>query len=129
MTDEEIYAEYAAFVEEQVDSGNYDTIPHCDSRILHSKFDCLYCSRPEWQQKRADLGIALTGYEPLFNQISCPADAARPPGGEGDHRRWGGNRPTSVERDDPSYPEESFASRWLYGAFEGVEEYGESQPT
>jgi len=44
----------------------------------------------------------------------CPADAARPPGSPGDHRRWGGNKPTSATG-DPSWPVETAASRVMIG--------------
>ena len=115
MTDEEIYEEYSAFVTQQLTDGVYDTIPHCDSRVLHGVEDCAYCDRLEWQWKRWKLGIANTGHTPMPGFIPCPADAARPPGADNDHRRWYGNRPTSVERDDPSWPQETFASMVMYG--------------
>ena len=109
------YEEYAAFVKEQMTSGAYDTIPHCDSRILHRESECDYCSdRPTWQDKRWRLGIANTGHAPEWDEIPCPADAARPPNSESDHRRWGGNKPTSAKGDD-SWPEETFASKVMYG--------------
>jgi DNA-directed RNA polymerase subunit RPC12/RpoP len=113
MTNEETYEAYANFVHELIESGKYNTIPHCDSRILHHPKECEYCNVPELQAKRAELGIALTGHAlSMFRQVRCPADAARPPGGESDHRRWGGNKPTSA---DASWPEETFASRVMYG--------------
>lgn len=87
----EIYDQYDTFVKEQMRSGNYNTIPHCDSRILHDPSDCEYCDRPEWQNKRRELGIASTGCFPNPGEIPCPADADRPPGGTSDHRRWYGN--------------------------------------
>ena len=113
MTSQKNYEEYAAFVEEQIRSGAYDTIPHCDSRILHRANKCEYCDRPLWQKKRWNLNIANTGCEPMAWQDPCPADAARPPGSESDHRRWGGNKPTSA-RGDSSWPEETFASKVMY---------------
>jgi hypothetical protein len=51
---------------------------------------------------------------PAWDVLPCPADAARPPGSPGDHRRWGGNKPTSATG-DPSWPAESTASVALYG--------------
>jgi hypothetical protein len=51
---------------------------------------------------------------PEWEQLPCPADAARPPGAGNDHRRWGGNKPTTAEG-DPSWPAESAASAALYG--------------
>ena len=116
MTNEEIYAQYNAFVTEQLERGVYDIIPHCDSRILHDPKICSYCDRPEWQVKRGELHIAWTGEAPEKGQIPCEADASRPPGKEGDHRRWFGNRPTSVDRDDPSWPEETNASKMMYSS-------------
>jgi hypothetical protein len=109
------YEEYAAFIDEQMTSGAYHTIPHCDSRILHHPQDCEYCrDATELQSKRAELGIAWTGRKPLQGEIPCEADAKRPPGADNDHRRWGGNKPTSAKGDD-SWPEETFASRVMYG--------------
>ncbi len=49
-----------------------------------------------------------------WERLPCPADAARPPGSPSDHRRWGGNKPTSATG-DPSWPAETAASRALYG--------------
>jgi hypothetical protein len=111
MTNEERYAAYNAFVDQDE---IYGTIPHCDSRILHDPQICEWCDRPEWQVKRGELHIAWTGEVPEEGQIPCEADLLRPPDGESDHRRWGGNKPTSA-KDDPSWPEESFASQVLYG--------------
>ncbi|MDE1830721.1 MAG: hypothetical protein KGI25_10410, partial [Thaumarchaeota archaeon] len=67
------------------------------------------------QAKRRELGIASTGCYPNPGEIPCAADVARPPGTDSDHRRWYGNLPTSIPRDDPSLPEESYASKILYG--------------
>jgi hypothetical protein len=114
MTNEEIYEQYYAFVREQLDSEQYDTIPHCDGRILHDPSDCTYCDRPAWQQKRRELGIASTGCFPNPGEIICPADKDRPSWSESDHQRWYGNRPSKVDRDDPSLPEETFASKVMY---------------
>jgi len=121
MTSEEIYAEYNAFVTRQLENGVYDTIPHCDSRILHrppsevetGRICCEYCDRPEWQVRRGELHIAWTGEEPEEGQIPCQADLLRPPEGKSDHRRWGGNKPTSATGDE--WPEETFASLVMYG--------------
>lgn len=52
--------------------------------------------------------------QPETEALPCPADAARPPGSSADHRRWGGNKPTSAEG-DPSWPAETAASAALYG--------------
>ena len=49
-----------------------------------------------------------------LEQMPCPSDAARPPGAPNDHRRWGGNKPTSAAG-DPSWPAESVASVMMYG--------------
>lgn len=51
---------------------------------------------------------------PEWEQLPCPADAARPHGSASDHRRWAGNKPTSATG-DPSWPVESTASRIFYG--------------
>ena len=110
----ERYEAYNIFVTGEMENGTYNTIPHCDSRILHHPAECSYCDRPEWHRKRVELGIACTGHAPKDNEIPCEADLLRPPGGESDHRRWGGNKPTSA-KGDPSWPEETAASKWMYG--------------
>jgi len=120
VTNEEIYEKYNAFVTKQMEDGVYDTIPHCDSRILHRGDECQYCQRPGWQGMRWYLGIANTGHTPGRGEIPCEADATRPPGGESDHRRWGGNKPTSATGDE--WPEETFASKVMYGRMEDVED-------
>jgi hypothetical protein len=51
---------------------------------------------------------------PAWDAMPCPADAARPAGASNDHRRWGGNKPTSAAG-DASWPAESAASLALYG--------------
>jgi hypothetical protein len=67
--------------------------PHCDQRILHKPGACSYCDgHPLWQQLRDAWGVAFTGEAPVGDQVPCPADYARPPSGDADHRRWGGNR-------------------------------------
>jgi len=58
--------------------------------------------------------------EPEWERLPCPADAARPPGSTADHRRWGGNKPTSATG-DPSWPVETAASRALDGDRSGRE--------
>lgn len=91
------------------------TIPHCDSRILHNPAICEYCDRPGWQAARKAMGIAWTGQEVIPDGfVRCEADVVRPPDSEADHRRWGGNKPTSAF-DDPSWPEETLASQIFYG--------------
>ena len=114
MTNKEIYEAYNNFVHQQLKEGLYDTIPHCDARILHHRSQCEYCNRPAWQQKRWELGIALTGFKPLNWQIPCEADVTRPQNSEGDHRRWGGNKPT-ISNGDESWPEETLVSKVMYG--------------
>ena len=99
--------------------------PHCDSRVLHAPSECDYCDmHPDWQQQRIHDGICFTGQTPTTgNQpYPCPADAARPPGSPSDHRRWGGNKPTSAEG-DPSWPMETFASQVMYGDQGGREQW------
>jgi hypothetical protein len=51
---------------------------------------------------------------PAWDAMPCPADAARPATATNDHRRWGGNKPTSATG-DPSWPAESAASVAMYG--------------
>ena len=37
--------------------------PHCDSKVLHRKNECVYCDiHPEWQELREAWGIAFTGH-------------------------------------------------------------------
>ena len=90
--------------------------PHCDDRILHEPKSCTYCDQyPDRQFERIQNHIAFTGqYPPPPGWQPCPADAARPPGSDSDHRRWGGNKPTSA-LGDPTWPEESFGSLVMYG--------------
>jgi hypothetical protein len=93
-------------------------IPHCDSRILHRPGDCIYCDRhPLAQLARYGAKVYFTGDLHVMSDpawIPCPADAARPPGSSSDHRRWGGNKPTSATG-DPAWPAESVASVLMYG--------------
>jgi hypothetical protein len=114
MNNEEIYKEYDNFIWQQLRDKKYDAPPHCDSRILHDSSDCSYCDRPEWQNKRRELGIASTGCFPNPGEIQCPADAARPSWSSSDHQRWYGNKPTSVDRNDPDWPEQTIASKMMY---------------
>ena len=106
---------------------------HCDNRVLHAPGDCEYCDRhPEVQAYRIENGICFTGHtgpemRALFDHErlgyqwkTCPADKARPPGSSSDHRRWGGNKPTTATG-DPSWPAESFASVVMYGDHGGRE--------
>jgi hypothetical protein len=89
--------------------------PHCDERVLHGPGECEFCDLyPDKQAARRRMGIAFTGHPPYFGQLPCPADAARPAGSPADHRRWGGNKPTSATG-DPAWPIESAASRVMYG--------------
>lgn len=92
-----------------------DTIPHCDSRILHAPGECDYCDgHPDWQRARRTMNIAFTGHAPAPGQEPCPADADRPADSPADHRRWAGNKPTK-SFGDPTWPHESFASQVVYG--------------
>ena len=87
-----------------------DGAPHCDARILHAPGECEHCDLfPDWQQLRTRWGIAFTGHDPEPDQAPCPADVARPPGSESDHRRWAGNVATSQEPVN-----ETAGSRLLY---------------
>jgi hypothetical protein len=104
------YAAWHEFVRRATD----DTIPHCDSRILHHPDDCDYCNRPDWTKARAELGIEFTGREQRPGFVPCEADVDRPAGAHNDHRRWGGNKPTSATG-DPEWPVETYTSYVLYG--------------
>jgi hypothetical protein len=106
----ERYAAWNDFVRRQ----NDDTIPHCDSRILHYPADCEYCARPKWTERRVALKIAFTGRDAVADEVPCEADATRPRGAENDHRRWAGNKPTSATG-DASWPRETGASVLWYG--------------
>jgi hypothetical protein len=84
---------------------------------LHAPGECEFCDeRSVWQELREAWGICFTGHQPAdWYILPCPADFSRPPGSASDHRRWGGNKPTSARDDDPNWPEETWASRLLYG--------------
>jgi hypothetical protein len=76
-------------------------------------------ARDSWRCRQAaghDKGERPTAHSPARERelLPCPADAARPPGSAADHRRWGGNKPTSAAG-DPAWPAESAASVALYG--------------
>lgn len=98
--------------------------PHCDSYVLHRRGECSFCDgHPEWQELRQAWGIAFTGHSDEVDTegyarnapvLPCPADFKRPAGAANDHRRWGGNKPTTAEG-DPAWPQETAASVWLYG--------------
>jgi hypothetical protein len=101
--------------------------PHCDQRILHAPGECEYCdAHPEWQELREAWGIAFTGHPPADDewtrQLPCPADFNRPANSGADHRRWGGNKPTSA-RGDASWPIETLASHMMYGDQGGRKEW------
>lgn len=110
MNKPQAYALWALFVRNAKD----ETIPHCDSRILHHPTECTYCDRPEWQVMRSQLKIAHTGKPAPEGWFVCPADFSRPAGASNDHRRWGGNKPTSATG-DVSWPRETTASVIMYG--------------
>lgn len=91
--------------------------PHCDQRILHKPGTCAHCDgHPLWQQLRDAWGVAFTGEAPVGDQVPCPADHARPPDDESDHRRWVGNKPTLTGGKDwpPAVP----SSQMMYGGIE-----------
>lgn len=98
--------------------------PHCDQRVLHAPGECEFCDwHPEWQELRQAWGIAFTGHPPAGQEVlPCPADAARPAGASNDHRRWGGNKPTSAQGDS-SWPQETIASVMMYGDKGGREQW------
>lgn len=68
--------------------------PHCDSRVLHTPGQCIYCDMySELQQSRIEQKVNFTGQ--AFEGLSpCPADAAR---GIGQAHVWPGNRPEHLE--------------------------------
>lgn len=102
------------WVSERLESGKDTTIPHCDSRILHAPEECEYCDRPDWTRERLKTKLTFTGRSPVDGESPCEADATRGPGTSGDHRRWGGNKPTGSEG-DATWPEETLASHIMYG--------------
>lgn len=88
------------------------SLPECGA-------SCSWGAGRRWKCRQAkghDEGENPTVHspQPEYEAMPCPADAARPQGSSGDHRRWGGNKPTSAEG-DPSWPAESAASRVMYG--------------
>lgn len=110
MTPEDRYEAYRRFAHDWADYAADKLIPHCDMRILHAPEECEFCANvPELQECRKTLGIAWTGHEPDGSQVPCEADTERPPGSDSDHRRWGGNKPTSAHG-DASWPAETGAS-------------------
>lgn len=76
------------------------------------------CTRPYPHLCEVETAGPCNGWPRTWPTVPCPADAARPPTADNDHRRWGGNRPTSA-MGDPSWPAESAASRMMYGDFGG----------
>ena len=82
------------------------TLPECGKKVSRPglAFSC--------RQARGHDGDCLPVLE--HEALPCPADAARPPGSGSDHRRWGGNKPTSA-KGNPSWPAETAASRMMYG--------------
>ena len=94
--------------------------PHCDARILHAPGECDFCdTHQEWQELREAWDIAFTGHPATVDGLPCPADHQRPPGSPGDHRLWGGNKPTSARDNPEDWPEETLASQMFYGGYEG----------
>ena len=88
----------------------WDTIPHCDQRILHAPGECQWCDEhSDAQWLRIEWGIAFTGHQPGAREVACPADASRPQGTESDHRRWYGNVATTQNPVN-----ETVASRVMY---------------
>jgi len=86
------------------------TLPECGKKVSRPglAFSC--------RQARGHDGDCLP--VPEHEALPCPADAARPPGSGSDHRRWGGNKPTSA-KGNPSWPAETAASRMMYGDMGG----------
>lgn len=91
------------------------SLPVCGRECMwgdDSKWTCLQAAGHE---KAAPGKLAtLHAPTPEWEATPCPADAARPPGADNDHRRWGGNKPTTADG-DPAWPTESLASRVMYG--------------
>ncbi len=72
-----------------------------------------------WRCRQArghDEGDHPTIHSPVREQeiMPCPADYDRPPDSSSDHRRWGGNKPTSATGNS-EWPAESAASVMMYG--------------
>jgi hypothetical protein len=67
------------------------TMPHCDSRVLHTPGECAFCDQyPAWQEYRQVMGIAFTGHEPRPDELPCPSTLRR---SMEDIQAWSGNRP------------------------------------
>lgn len=99
-----------------LDGRHIDQFPHCDARVLHAPGECTFCDDcPMWQELREAWGINFTGHN-RGGLFPCPADYWRPSGTDSDHRLWGGNKPTSASGED--WPEETAASRMMYGDFD-----------
>ena len=56
----------------------------------------MRCEQPAGHEDDNDQGCKPY---PAWDLLPCPADAARPPGAGNDHRRRGGNKPTSATGD------------------------------
>lgn len=86
------------------------------SLMLVANREVQQCTRPFPHLCERD--GPCNGWPCSWPKLPCPADASRPPGTSSDHRRWGGNKPTSA-RGDPSWPAESVASVMFYGDMGG----------
>lgn len=96
------------------------TLPECGKTGSWAVGDTWKCR----QAAGHDEGDNPTVHSPAaeWEAMPCPADAARPQGAGNDHRRWGGNKPTSATG-DPAWPAESVASVMLYGDKGGRESW------
>lgn len=88
------------------------SMPECGAQ-------CSWGDGRAWKCRQAkghDEGGNPTIHSPAreHEMMPCPADADRPPGAGNDHRRWGGNKPTSAEG-NPEWPRETLASAMMYG--------------
>jgi len=86
-------------------------LPKCGRRMRNTfpgyGSDKIRCQQPAGHQDEC------RPY-PAWDVLPCPADATRPPGASNDHRRWGGNKPTTAAS-NPAWPAETTASKILYG--------------
>jgi hypothetical protein len=93
-------------------------LPKCDEPFTYEAGgEIQRCKRARGHPGRPVDGFHYLGGHsaaPEQERMPCPADFARPPGSDADHRRWGGNVPPG-RRGQPGEPEETFASRVLYG--------------
>lgn len=81
-----------------------DTMPHCDSAVLHAPGVCEYCDQyPSWQRAREMARVGFTGDAPRPGWLPCPSTFHRP---LTVINQWPGNQPSPklVPRPDQQLP-------------------------